>query len=703
MATSSGDLGISRPFTDLIGGWSVNMQHLEAELKDYVALGVSTVRVDFYWDWVQKSANGTFDWSIYDTAINKAAEYGIEITGILQSYSAWNSTGSLSTTQDIANYAKFAAAAAEHFNGRVDTWEIINEVNMGVMSPENYTKVLQAAYAAIKNVDPTDLVISSGLAPAPSNTGNMIGANEFLQRMYAAGAKGSFDAVGFHPYTFPLLPDDPAPWNGWQIMETDIRGTMLANGDGAKQVWITELGAPTNGSNAAVSQEFQAQILQQAVAFKQAYSWIGGPILWYSYQDKGISTTDIESWFGLVGPNGEKKAAYWAYQELGTVDVVVTPEQPPVVPELAVDPEQPRTNNVHGTERADTLNGTAGNDTMFGHSGDDVISAQAGNDTVYGGYGIDIIYAGSGNDTIYAESEDDQVFGDTGDDLIYAGGGNDMVRAGSNNDVIDGGDGNDRIWGDDGEDNIDGGAGDDTIYGGIENDNIRGGAGKDLIDGEWGNDTLNGGEGDDTIYGGTGNDVIAGESGNDTLDGGEGNDVVRAGDGNDIIRGGEGDDTLYGDSNNDEIHGGNGNDVIRGGLHDDALYGGNGDDQIFGEDGNDIIYGGAGSDTLSGGSGADRFVFDISNLSSSIDTIIDFQKGDVIDLSQLDAKSTQRGNQSFTFIGNAWLDNPGDLGFYQDKASGVTHVQGDLNGDNKYDFDIVLKGVLELTKGDFIL
>lgn len=693
---STGELGISRPFTDLIGGWSVDMAHLESELADYAALGVTSVRIDFYWDWIQKSPDGTFDWTVYDTAINKAAEYGIEIQGILQSYSAWDGNASLSSAEDIANYAKFAAAAADHFKGRIDTWEIINEVNMGVMSPENYASVLQASYAAIKSVNAQTTVLSSGLAPAPSNFGEIVGATEFLQRMYAAGAKGSFDAVGFHPYTYPLLPDDPAPWNGWQIMESGIRDTMIANGDGAKQIWITELGAPTQGGATPVTQETQALILQQAVNFGKTYDWLGGPVMWYSYQDKGTSATDPESWFGLVGPNGEKKAAYYAFQNLGTVEVVEVVETPPVVPD-------PPTNNIHGTQENDTLHGTAGNDILFGHSGDDTIFAQNGANIVYGGWGNDFVVGGADVDTLYGEGGDDQLYGENGDDVIDAGDGKDMVRGGSHNDTIMAGDGDDLVWGDDGEDTIHGGAGNDDLYGGGENDTVFGGAGNDKIYGEDGNDTLNGNDGDDSISGGAGNDILLGEAGADTLDGGSGDDTLRGGDGNDILRGGDGNDTVYGDSQNDTLYGGAGDDALRGGLHDDTLYGDAGNDQLFGEDGNDVLVGGAGSDTLSGGAGNDRFVFDISNLSASVDTIIDFQKGDVIDLSLIDAKSGRRGNQEFTFIGKNWLDNPGDLGFYQDKTNGVTHVQGDVNGDGRYDFDIVVKGVIDFTKSDFIL
>lgn len=759
---SSGQLGISRPTTDLIGGWSINMAHLEAELADYKSLGITTVRVDFYWDWVQKAQNGAFDWSVFDTLTNKASEYGIELVGILQSYSNWDKNASLSTAEDIADYAKFSAAAAAHFKGRIDTWEIINEVNMGVMSPENYAKVLQASYAAIKNVNQDTLVLSSGLAPAPSNTGNVIGAVEFLQRMYANGAKGSFDAVGFHPYTYPLLPDNDAPWNGWQIMETGIRGVMLANGDGGKQVWVTELGAPTTGGANPVSQETQALILQQAVAFNKSYDWLGGPIMWYSYKDRGLDTSDGESWFGLVGPNGEKKAAYYMFQSLGLVQI---PDVTPVPGDNVIFGND-QNNTINATNGKDTVHAGKGNDiimandgadTLFGEDGDDTIRAGNGNDIVYGGSGNDTLFGDDdndtvngndgndvlrggvgndvlmgedGDDTLHGEDQDDKIYGDDGTDTLYGGNGNDLLEGESGNDKLYGGEGNDilggsvgndtlygengddGLYGGDGDDLLDGGAGNDLLIGNAGNDKIYGGDGKDEIVGDDGDDQLYGGEGDDTLSGGNGKDTLSGDNGNDTLYGHTDNDILYGGAGNDRLHGGDAHDLLYGNDGNDflngnagddKLYGAEGNDELIGEDGNDLLYGNTGNDILSGGNGNDVLYGGAGSDTLSGGAGTDRFVFDATSFSASADFILDFQKGDIIDLSILDAKSTRGGNQSFNFIGKNWLSNSGDLGFYQDVANNVTHIQGDRNGDKVYDFDIVVKGVIEFNSSDFVL
>ncbi|MEZ5919536.1 MAG: VWA domain-containing protein [Alphaproteobacteria bacterium] len=66
---------------------------------------------------------------------------------------------------------------------------------------------------------------------------------------------------------------------------------------------------------------------------------------------------------------------------------------------------------------------------------------------------------------------------------------------------------------------------------------------------------------------------------------------------------------------------------------DDTLSGGASDDLIFGQEGHDVISGGAGNDVLYGGSGNDVFLFE--NLADGIDAIMDFEAGDILDVSAL--------------------------------------------------------------------
>jgi hypothetical protein len=68
----------------------------------------------------------------------------------------------------------------------------------------------------------------------------------FLTQMYAAaGGKPMFDALSFHPYAWPGLGAFRYLDSGSWAMVPELRQIMVANGDGAKSLWFSEIGAPT--------------------------------------------------------------------------------------------------------------------------------------------------------------------------------------------------------------------------------------------------------------------------------------------------------------------------------------------------------------------------------------------------------------------------------------------------------------------------
>lgn len=149
-------------------------------------------------------------------------------------------------------------------------------------------------------------------------------------------------------------------------------------------------------------------------------------------------------------------------------------------------------------------------------------------------------------------------------------------------------------------------------------------------------------------------------------------------------------------------------DILKGDAKDNVIDGKGGNDTIDGGAGNDTIIGGAGYDTMTGGAGNDTFVFrsaaEIGDAPGARDIITDFTPGqDKIDLSAIDANTKLAGNQDFTFIAannGSFTKTAGEIAWHTE--AGRTIVQGDLNGDGIHDFEIELKGVLNLTANDFI-
>ncbi|HVZ43896.1 MAG TPA: VCBS domain-containing protein [Ramlibacter sp.] len=271
-------------------------------------------------------------------------------------------------------------------------------------------------------------------------------------------------------------------------------------------------------------------------------------------------------------------------------------------------------------------------------------------------------------------------------------------------------------------------------------DTLTGGATDDWLEGLGGNDTLRGLGGDDTLDGGSGNDSLAGGDGNDSLDGGPGRDTMQGGAGDDtyvvdatndvVVEAADaGNDTVYasatytialyvenlvltgasaingtgnglnnmidGNTAANSLSGAAGNDTIFGGDGNDTILGGNGDDSLDGGNNNDSITGGVGADSLTGGAGADKFVFtgtaDSTVKASGRDTILDFSggAGDLVDVSGIDANTTTKGNQAFTFIGTAAFTHAGQLRF-----DDATHtLYGNVDANLNPDFAVVILGV----------
>ena len=296
-----------------------------AQAKDLAAmkaLGINSVRVDVNWNYIQSAGPNSYTWGWLDQVVTSSRAAGMSVDLIPEGCPQWAAvSGAKAPNAQPASPAAFgtfaAAVAARYAPKGVHTFEIGNEPNNAVFwkpapNPAAYTADLIAAYKAIKKVDPSAVVLSGGLSPA-TDDGNNIAPITFLQAMYAAGAKNYFDGVGYHPYSYPALPNTYKSWSGWsQMSQTNpsIRSVMTAKGDGGKQVFITEVGAPTGGPN-GVSQATQATEFTQAIAAAKSTSWIGA-MYFYTWQDRSTDPSTSENWFGLLTYAGAQKPAYAA-------------------------------------------------------------------------------------------------------------------------------------------------------------------------------------------------------------------------------------------------------------------------------------------------------------------------------------------------------------------------------------------------------
>ncbi|HEY8999159.1 MAG TPA: cellulase family glycosylhydrolase [Candidatus Saccharimonadales bacterium] len=323
-------------------GWSLTnltSAQLTSRLAGVKKLGVTWVRFDVDWAVVQPNGPASYNWTAYDRVAAAIKVAGLKGLGVIDYSPAWaQSSGPRGTQTPPANdaqYAAFAGAVAGRYAPQgLHAWEIWNEPNWtdfwpSAPNPAAYTALLKQAYVAIHKANPYAAVIAAGLSGTGSS-GDDIAATTFLNGMYAAGAKGYFEAIAMHPYTFPLLASD-AMAGSWQELPA-LHKIMEKNGDGWKKIWITEYGAPTSGAGIGaaeagtqddrggvdhVSESAQADIVTAAVKAYESLSY-AGPFFWYDYQDSsavGPSQPNAEMSYGLVRADGTPKPAYAAYQK----------------------------------------------------------------------------------------------------------------------------------------------------------------------------------------------------------------------------------------------------------------------------------------------------------------------------------------------------------------------------------------------------
>jgi polysaccharide biosynthesis protein PslG len=301
-----------------------------SELREIKAVGGSFVRTDFRMSSVQPTSSQSFDWSDLDTKVAAASAQGLQVLGILDYSPQWNAhpgciVGSPNqcAPADLTAFANYAAAAAAHFP-QVTYWEIWNEPNLSKFwspSPRStdYVIMLNGAYAAIKAVAPNDVVIAGALSQASDIAGVQIAPTTFVTSMYANGAQ--FDILSLHPYTYPFSPDTANSGNGWPDVAT-IRATMVANGDAAKKIWITELGAPTCGpgnASAVDAQPFtrndymteaaQRTILSEVIRDIKFVAYIGAFFVYEIRDDNSNDHSTRENCFGIFHSDNRPKPA----------------------------------------------------------------------------------------------------------------------------------------------------------------------------------------------------------------------------------------------------------------------------------------------------------------------------------------------------------------------------------------------------------
>ncbi len=317
-----------------------DQKDLDQYFESLKSLGVHWVRYDIDWSVVQKDSPTSYNWAGIDRVTATAKRYGLSSLGVITYTPRWASAESCGAKLkcppvDPAAFGRFAGQVVSRYKNSIKYWQVWNEPNLaGFLGSSSdikkYADILREASTEIKKIDPQAVVLTGGIAASDDGQDGSLSPPTFIQTLYKLNAKPYFDAVALHPYSYPAAPSYPEKWNSWQQISS-VRQAMVANGDSAKKIWITEYGAPTGGpGNMYVINQFsfndgsdymseaaQEEMARQAATLykNQLGDWMG-PFFWYSLTDEGTSKDTPENFFGLLRFDGSKKPAYETFKSI---------------------------------------------------------------------------------------------------------------------------------------------------------------------------------------------------------------------------------------------------------------------------------------------------------------------------------------------------------------------------------------------------
>jgi hypothetical protein len=145
----------------------------------YAALGAQNFQMQIPWDRVATSRpanprnpnDPAYTWPSYgDFAVQQAAQYGMSVTVLVQGTPAWENGGKGRTwvPNNVQDYADFMFAISRRYPS-VHHWMIWGEPNYGAnfqpmpehspVGPRAYARLCDAAYVALKQASPANIVI----------------------------------------------------------------------------------------------------------------------------------------------------------------------------------------------------------------------------------------------------------------------------------------------------------------------------------------------------------------------------------------------------------------------------------------------------------------------------------------------------------------------------------------------------------------
>lgn len=326
--------------------WEPEAWKVEKTLQMAREAGLGWIKQQFPWEDIQLAPGrqGFWDdrlnkstWEKYDRIVDLAHKHDLQVIARLDRPPKWarrDNSIPQAPPDRFEDYGDFVYEVVSHFKGRVRYYQIWNEPNVypewgdNPPDPAAYVRLLKIAGERAREADPDVWILSAPLAQtlevSNRNTSDLI----FLEQMYQAGARGSFDVLLANAYGFAFPPDDPPSPDKLNFARvTLLREIMERHQDGDKPIWFNEFGwnaAPEDFPEdrlpwARVSEQVQASYTVQAIQQARAqWPWAGVFNIWYFRQAGNQQPDRPEYYFRMVDPGFTPRPIYHAVKKAAT-------------------------------------------------------------------------------------------------------------------------------------------------------------------------------------------------------------------------------------------------------------------------------------------------------------------------------------------------------------------------------------------------
>lgn len=291
--------------------WSERDQ--EKEILAAALCGAKVIRTGIGWGGIQPQDRSHWNWESMDRLVELYGKNGMELQYTLGFTTKWAAPPEKQRdpnwlvwsrcAPDLDAWSNYVQTVAQRYKGKIRYWEVWNEPDLAGFcgfSAEEYIKIQQASFKAVKAADPQANVMTGGFATLTDHPSRK--DKQFHEKVLRQ-AKGSFDVHAYHEH---------GDFTAYARLVDEIL-IPLRRATGTTVPWYANETAIYSMDGA---EDFQAETLYK----KLLYAWARGAIgyTWYDLRNDGFDPKDAEHNFGMMTNDFYPKPVYPVYNALVT-------------------------------------------------------------------------------------------------------------------------------------------------------------------------------------------------------------------------------------------------------------------------------------------------------------------------------------------------------------------------------------------------